>query len=301
MIYYWKEGVDVTNKNKKKWYALFTVPLLIIFITVVIIPFIIGIYYSFFSWDGIGANPKEFIGIENFTRLLDDQRFLKTAWLTTLFTVLSVITINIVGLAFALLVTSKIRTANASRTLLFMPYLIGGLILGYIWQFVFLDVFSFLGELTGLDKIFFNWLIDPEFALFGLVFVFTWQMAGYIMIIYIAGIQGIPNDVNEAAKIDGASTWQRFTRITFPLLMPALTISLFLTLSSAFKIYDVNLSLTGGGPANATELFAMNIYNEIFGSGNYGYGQAKAIVFFVIVAAITLTQVYLTKKREVEM
>ena len=301
MIYYWKEGVDVTNKNKKKWYALFTVPLLIIFITVVIIPFIIGIYYSFFSWDGIAANAKEFVGMENFTALLDDKRFLRSAWLTTLFTVLSVITINIVGLAFALLVTSKIRTANAARTLLFMPYLIGGLILGYIWQFVFLDVFAFLGELTGLDKVFFNWLIDPEFALFGLVFVFTWQMAGYIMIIYIAGIQGIPNDVNEAAKIDGASSWQRFTRITFPLLMPALTISLFLTLSSAFKIYDVNLSLTGGGPANATELFAMNIYNEIFGSGNYGFGQAKAIVFFIIVAAITLTQVYLTKKREVEM
>lgn len=164
-----------------------------------------------------------------------------------------------------------------------------------------LGCFEFLGELTGLTNIFFNWLIDPEFALYALVFVFTWQMAGYVMIVYIAGIQAIPNDVVEAAKIDGATSWQRFMRITLPLLMPALTISLFLTLSSAFKIYDVNLSLTGGGPANATELFAMNIYNEIFGSGNYGFGQAKAIIFFVIVAAITLTQVYLTKKREVEM
>lgn len=293
--------MEVTNRNRKKWYALFTVPLLIIFITVVIIPFLIGIYYSFFAWDGIAANPKEFVGFENFMNLMEDKRFLESAWLTTIFTLLSVITINAVGLAFALLVTSKIRTANAARTMLFMPYLIGGLILGYIWKFVFLDVFAFLGELTGLDKIFFNWLIDPEFALFGMVFVFTWQMAGYIMIIYIAGIQSIPNDVIEAAKIDGATPWQRFLRITFPLLMPALTISLFLTLSSAFKIYDVNLSLTGGGPANATELFAMNIYNEIFGSGNYGFGQAKAIVFFLIVAAITLTQVYLTKKREVEM
>nr|WP_279577131.1 sugar ABC transporter permease [Planococcus ruber] len=280
---------------------MFVVPLLFIFTTVVIIPFLIGIYYAFFEWDGISANPMEFVGLDNFGKLFDDDQFLRSAWLTTLFTVLSVITINVVGLAFALLVTSKIRTANAARTLLFMPYLIGGLILGYIWQFVFLDVFEFLGELTGLTDVFFNWLIDPEFALYALVFVFTWQMAGYVMIVYIAGIQAIPNDVVEAAKIDGATPWQRFMRITLPLLMPALTISLFLTLSSAFKIYDVNLSLTGGGPANATELFAMNIYNEIFGSGNYGFGQAKAIVFFVIVAAITLTQVYLTKKREVEM
>lgn len=291
----------MANRNKIKWFVLFTVPLIFIFTIVVIIPFLVGIYYSFFEWDGIGANPKVFVGLDNFVELWQDGQFIRSMWLTTLFTVLSVITINIIGLAFALLVTSKIRSANAARTLLFMPYLIGGLILGYIWQFVFLDVFTFLGELTGLDQVFFNWLVDPQFALYGLVFVFTWQMAGYIMIIYIAGIQAIPNDVNEAAKIDGASTWQRFTRITFPLLMPALTISLFLTLSSAFKIYDVNLSLTGGGPANATELFAMNIYQEIFGSSNYGFGQAKAIVFFLIVAAITLTQVYMTKKREVEM
>lgn len=293
--------MGVPNRNKLKWFLLFTVPLIFIFTIVVLIPFLVGIYYSFFEWDGIGANPKVFVGLDNFVELWGDNQFLRSMWLTTLFTVLSVITINVIGLAFALLVTSRIQTANAARTLLFMPYLIGGLILGYIWQFVFVDVFSFLGEVTGLDQVFFNWLVDPQFALYGLVFVFTWQMAGYIMIIYIAGIQAIPNDVVEAAKIDGASTWQRFTRITFPLLMPALTISLFLTLSSAFKIYDVNLSLTGGGPANATELFAMNIYQEIFGSSNYGFGQAKAIVFFLIVAAITLTQVYMTKKREVEM
>lgn len=293
--------MGVPNRNKLKWFILFTVPLIFIFTIVVLIPFLVGIYYSFFEWDGIGANPKVFVGLDNFVELWGDNQFLRSMWLTTLFTVLSVITINVIGLAFALLVTSRIQSANAARTLLFMPYLIGGLILGYIWQFVFVDVFSFLGEVTGLDQVFFNWLVDPQFALYGLVFVFTWQMAGYIMIIYIAGIQAIPNDVVEAAKIDGASTWQRFTRITFPLLMPALTISLFLTLSSAFKIYDVNLSLTGGGPANATELFAMNIYQEIFGSSNYGFGQAKAIVFFLIVAAITLTQVYMTKKREVEM
>ncbi|MDS9472465.1 carbohydrate ABC transporter permease [Sporosarcina pasteurii] len=289
------------NSKNRLWYILFVAPLVLIFATVVVIPFLMGIYYAFFQWDGIGANPKVFVGFDNFKHLLTDTRFFKSAWLTTLFTILAVASVNIVGLFFALLVTSKLRTANAARTMIFMPYLIGGLILGYIWQFIFTDVFKRLGELTGFDNVFFNWLMDPQYALYAMVFVFTWQMAGYVMIIYIAGIQGIPEDVIEASKIDGANGWQRLRKIIFPLLMPAFTISLFLTLSSAFKVYDVNLSLTGGGPANATELFAMNIYNEIFGYGNYGFGQAKAIVFFLIVAAITLTQVYLTKKREVEM
>ncbi|WP_342504842.1 sugar ABC transporter permease [Sporosarcina sp. FSL K6-2383] len=289
------------KKGNTGWYLLFTAPLLVIFTTVVIIPFIIGIYYSFFEWDGIAANPKVFVGVDNFLRLFDDARFLKSTWITTLFTILAVISVNIVGLTAAVLVTSKLRIANAARTMIFMPYLIGGLILGYIWQFIFLDVFTLIGSITGLDGLFFNWLMDMDYALYAMVFVFTWQMAGYVMIIYIAGIQGIPNDVIEAAKIDGATGWQRFKKITVPLLMPAFTISLFLTLSSAFKIYDVNLSLTGGGPANSTEMFAMNIYNEIFGYGNYGFGQAKAIIFFFVVAAITLTQVYITKKREVEM
>ncbi|WP_277585138.1 carbohydrate ABC transporter permease [Psychrobacillus antarcticus] len=289
------------NKHNKGWYLLFTAPLIIIFLTVVVIPFVIGIYYSFFSWDGIAANPKVFVGFDNFIKLFSDTRFLESTWKTTFFTILAVISVNVVGLVFALLVTSKLRTSNIARTMVFMPYLIGGLILGYIWQFIFLDVFTLIGEVTGFEKVFFNWLIDMDFALYALVFVFTWQMAGYIMIIYIAGIQSIPNEVMEASMIDGASWWQRLKNITFPLLMPAFTISLFLTLSSAFKIYDVNLSLTGGGPANSTEMFAMNIYNEIFGYGNYGYGQAKAIIFFFIVAGITLTQVYITKKREVEL
>lgn len=283
------------------WYALFVVPLLLIFVTVVIIPFIIGIYYSFFDWDGISANPMVPVGLENYITLFSDTRFLDSAWITIKFTFLAVIAVNIVGLTFALLVTSKLRTANIARTFVFMPYLIGGLLLGYIWKFVFSDVFVLIGEWTGLDSIFFNWLMHPDYALYALVIVFTWQMAGYIMIIYIAGIQSIPGEVIEAAKIDGANLWQRNRRIIFPLLMPSFTISLFLTLSLAFKIYDTNLSLTGGGPANATELFAMNIYNEIFGYANYGFGQAKAVIFFVIIAVISLTQVYITKKREVEM
>jgi raffinose/stachyose/melibiose transport system permease protein len=289
------------KKKDKAWFAFFTVPLLFIFTTVVIIPFIIGIIYSFVNWDGIPANPKVFVGFDNYVQLLQDPRFLASAWNTVKFTVFALIAVNVFGLILSLLVTSKLRVSNAARTMFFMPNLIGGLILGYIWQFIFTDALSILGKMTGLESIFFNWLLHPQFALYAMVIVFTWQMAGYTMIIYIAGIQGIPDDMMEAAKVDGANLWHRLTKIVFPLLMPSFTICLFLTLSGAFKIFDVNLSLTKGGPNNATEMFAMNIYNEIFGYGHYGLGQAKAIVFFLVVAILTLTQVAITKKREVQM
>jgi len=291
----------MNKKMDRVWYAVFTVPLLLIFITVVIIPFIIGIAYSFISWDGIPANPKIFVGLDNYIAIFQDERFLTSAWNTLKFTVMALISVNVLGLIFSLVVTAGFKTSNLARTLIFMPNLIGGLILGYIWKFIFTDGFKQLGATTGLESVFFNWLIQPEYALYALVAVFTWQMAGYTMIIYIAGINGISEEVMEAAKVDGANLWYRLTRIVFPLLMPSFTISLFLTLSGAFKIYDVNLSLTNGGPIRTTELFAMNIFNEIFGYGNYGLGQAKAIVFFIVVAAVTLTQVVITKRKEVQM
>ncbi|MCD8510231.1 MAG: sugar ABC transporter permease [Bacillus sp. (in: Bacteria)] len=288
------------NKNNTGWYILFTVPLITIFTIVVLIPFLMGIYYSFFSWNGIRAHPMEFVGLANYLRLFDDGRFISSAVLTVKFTFLALISVNVLALVFSLLVTTKLRTVNAARAMFFMPNLIGGLILGYIWQFIFSDAFRILGQLTGFETIFFNWLINPDYALYALVFVFTWQMAGYMMIIYITGIQSISHEVIEASYIDGANYWQILTRVIFPLLMPAFTICLFLTLSFAFKIYDINLALTGGGPISSTELFAMHIYNEIFGYSNYGYGQAKAVVFFIIVAFVTLGQVYMTKRREVE-
>jgi len=289
------------NKNKNIWYGIFTMPLFLIFLIVVVVPFVIGIYYSFISWDGIPSNPKVFVGLDNYTAFLQDKRFLASAWNTMKFTIFALISVNLLGLLFALLVTAGFKTSNLVRTLLFMPNLIGGLILGYIWRFIFTDGFKQLGATTGIDSIFFNWLIDPNYALLALVMVFTWQMAGYTMIIYIAGIQGISDEVMEAAKVDGANIWHRMTKIVFPLLMPSFTVCLFLTLSGAFKIYDVNLSLTNGGPIHSTELFAMNIFNEIFGYGNYGLGQAKAIVFFVIITLVTITQVVITKRREVQM
>ncbi len=291
----------MNKRSDKAWYALFVFPLVFIFTTVVIIPFIIGIGYSFISWDGMPLNEKTFVGVDNFTRLFADRRFITSASHTVLFTIFSVLLINILGLFFALVVTGKLKVRNTARTMLFMPYLIGGLILGYIWKFIFTDVFKSIGEMTGWTKIFFSWLLDPKYALIAMIIVTTWQMAGYIMIIYINGIQAMPEEILEAAKVDGASFWQTFFRIKFPLIMPSFTICLFLTLSNCFKMFDVNFSLTGGGPSNATEMMAMNIYNETYTLNNYGYGQAKAIIFFIAVAVITLIQVSITKKREVEM
>ncbi len=285
----------------KAWFALFVTPLILIFTTVVIIPFIIGIGYSFVSWDGMPLNEKTFVGFDNYIRLFGDERFMNSALHTILFTIFSVLLINILGLSFALIVTGKLRVRNVARTMLFMPYLIGGLILGYIWQFIFMDVFKSIGEMTGWTKVFFSWLLDPKFALLAMMIVATWQMAGYIMIIYINGIQAMSEDIIEAAKVDGAGFWQTLLKVKFPLIMPSFTICLFLTLSNCFKIFDVNFSLTSGGPHNSTEMMAMNIYNEIFSLSNYGYGQAKAIMFFIAVAIITLIQVSITKKREVEM
>lgn len=289
------------KRRNRAWYCLFVLPLVTIFSIIVIIPFIIGIVYSFFKWDGLPMNPKIFVAFDNYIRLFSDERFMTSALHTIIFTVVAVLLINILGLAFALIVTTKLKTRNVARTMLFMPYLIGGLLLGYIWKFIFGEGFNIIGEMLGAENVFFNWLTDPKLALVALIIVATWQMAGYIMIIYITGIQGIPDDVIEAAAVDGAGFWQTLFKIKFPLIMPSFTICLFMSLSNCFKIFDTNLSLTGGGPNNATEMFAMNIYNEIFKLNNYGYGQAKAILFFLVVAAITLVQVSITKKKEVAM
>jgi len=287
--------------KKEAWYWLFILPSTFVFITVVIIPFFLGIGYSFYEWDGMPLNEKLSVGIDNYAKLFSDSRFLSSAGHTVFYTVLAVVLINLLGFAFAIIVTSKLKLKNIGRTMLFMPYLIGGLILGYIWKFVFTDIFKALGEATGFTDVFFNWLLNSNFALFAIVIVSTWQLAGYIMIIYITGIQAIPEDVIEAANMDGAGFWRMLFKVKLPLLMPSITVCLFITLSNSFKIFDVNFSLTGGGPNNATEMFAMNIYNEIFSLNHYGYGQAKAMMFFVVVATVTLVQVVMTKRREVSM
>lgn len=264
----------------------------------VIIPLLYGTVYSFTNWNGLKAT--EFIGFQNYIDLFKEEEFRASLWFTIKFTVVSVILLNFLGLGLALLVTTKIKTNNLLRTIFFMPNLIGGLILGFIWQFIFISAFSSLGELIGAEGLQ-GWLSTTETGFWGLVILSSWQWAGYIMIIYIAYLENIPGELLEAAEIDGANAFQRFKHITFPLVAPAFTVSMFLTISHSFKIYDQNLSLTGGGPFNSTQMVAMEIYKTAFSENQMALAQSKGIIFLIIVAVVSLTQTYFNKKREVDL
>ncbi|MBU3145786.1 carbohydrate ABC transporter permease [Clostridium sp. CF012] len=281
--------------------ALFVIPSLFIFINVVIIPFVMGIVYSFTNWNGFAFKGSTFVGFTNYAAAFGDKKFSDAFWLTTQYTFVMIILVNIVGLSLALLVTSKIKGKNFFRGVYFLPNLIGGLILGFIWKFIFTKFFEQFGILTHTEKIFFNWLDEPTSAFWALVVVGVWQMAGYVMVIYIASIESISEEVMEAASIDGANNWTKFKRITLPLIAPAFTISLFITLSNSFKQYDTNLSLTNGGPFGSTELVTMNIFSTAFSYNKYAQAQAKSIIFFLVIMVVTVLQIYTTKKREVDM
>lgn len=285
-------------QNRSLSFWLFLVPVLLGLGLVVIIPLINGVYYSFTNWNGLTAT--EFLGIDNYIRVFQDDGFLAAIWFTVKFSVVTVILLNALGLGLAILVTRNIKSNNFLRTVFFMPNLIGGLILGFIWQFIFISVFDDIGKALGVEVLS-GWLSTTNTGFWGLVILTCWQMAGYIMIIYIAYLESIPNDLIEAAQIDGANSFQRFKNITFPLVAPAFTVSMFLTLSNSFKIYDQNLSLTNGGPYDSTQMVAMDIVKTAFTSNEMALGQAKAVIFFIIVAVIALTQVYYNKKREVDM
>ncbi|RAK19540.1 raffinose/stachyose/melibiose transport system permease protein [Anoxybacillus vitaminiphilus] len=285
-------------KKQTLWYWLFLSPVLIALISVVVIPFMFGLYYSFTDWNGIQST--KFVGFEHYMEIFKDKEFISSLWFTVKFSIVSVILINFFGLSLALIVTQNIKTSKILRTVFFMPNLIGGLILGFIWQFIFIKVFASIGDLLNIESLR-GWLSTPETGFWGLAIVMSWQMAGYIMVIYIAYLENIPQELLEAAAIDGANSFQRFRYITFPLVAPAFTVSLFLTLSNSFKLYDQNLSLTGGGPYNSTQMLAMEIFKTAFSENQMAYAQSKAVIFFIIVAVISLTQVYFNKKREVEM
>ncbi len=207
---------------------------------------------------------------------------------------------NLIGFSLALLLNTAIKSKNILRTAFFLPNVIGGLLLGFIWQFIFVRGFAAIGELTGISFFQLAWLGDSTTAFWGIVIVFAWQISGYMMVIYIAALQGVDTSLLEAAKIDGANAFTILRRIIVPLILPAFTICFFLTISMAFKIFDLNLSLTGGGPFNSTQSVAINIYQEAFTNNNYGVGSAKANIFFIIVMIFTVVQVSLTKRKEVE-
>ncbi|QFT90719.1 Trehalose transport system permease protein SugA [Bacillus sp. THAF10] len=297
---------DVKGKpGKMKWkniltYTAFVGPALLFFLVIQIIPFLMGIYYSFTSWNGV-SSVVEWVGLANYKKIFtNDDGFFHSFMFTTKFMFAAVIISNLIGFGLALLLNAALKTRNILRTVFFIPNVIGGLLLGFIWQFIFVRGFASVGELTGLSFFQLPWLGDETTAFWGIVIVFAWQISGYMMIIYIAALQGVDNSLLEAARIDGASNFTLITKIIIPLILPAFTICFFLTIAMAFKIFDLNLSLTGGGPFNSTQSVAINIYQEAFQNNRYGLGTAKAIIFFVVVAIFTTFQVMTTKKREVE-
>lgn len=276
---------------------------------VLIIPFLLGVYYSFTNWTAVPGNPVELVGLANYQAAFKDPRFFYAFGLTALYALVSMTAVNLVAFGMALLVTQNLKLKNIYRTGFFLPNLIGGLVLGYIWQFIFNAAIPNLGDLLHWEFLRKSFLTDPKNAFFAMIFVATWQYAGYIMMIYIAALQNVPQELSEAAAIDGASSWQRLRHITLPMIAPAFTVSSFLTLVNAFKMFDVNVSLTNGMPVSqflgqsvfGTELVAMNIYNTAFAANKMAQGQARAVIFFVVLVVLSLVQVYFNKKREVEL
>jgi raffinose/stachyose/melibiose transport system permease protein len=281
-----------------KNFAIFALIPLMIFALVLVTPFIRGIFYTFTDWNGF--EYEEFVGFANYEASLADETFWKAIWITFAYVGASLLLVNAVGFGLALLVTIPMRGANILRTAFFVPNLIGGVILGLIWQFLFDQALPTISENLSLPIFQENWLLTPETAFWSLVIVTVWQMSGYMMIIYVTGLMSIEKDVLEAALIDGSTGWRTLTQIKIPLMASAFTISLFLTLRNTFMAYDVNLALTGGGPYRTTELISLHVFKEAFGFGFFGTGQAQAVLMFLIIAVAAITQVIISKRTEVQ-
>lgn len=278
------------QKILKRYFGVFVLPILVAFSISFLIPFIMGVYLSFTKFTTV--TDSQFVGISNYVQVFSNEDFINALVFTVKFAVVSLITINVIAFALAYLLTRALKGTNVFRTIFFMPNLIGGIVLGYIWQIVLNGILYKFGV---------NLTYDAKYGFWGLVLLMNWQMIGYMMIIYIAGIQNIPTELIEAAKIDGASRFTILRKITIPLVMPSVTICLFLTLSNSFKLFDQNLALTDGAPSGATSMLALDIYKTFYGRvGWEGVGQAKAVIFFLIVALLMLIQLKLTRRKEVE-
>ena len=290
-----QRGASTVNKTMKaslkKYFPIFMLPTLIAFTIGFVWPFLWGIYLSFFKFKTLKFT--EFNGIGNYILAFKDNTFLNAFNFTTIFAVVAVILINVCAFTLALALTSKVKGSTIFRTIFFMPNLIGGIVLAYVWK-------SILNELIYI--LFKSQLVlETSYGFWSLIILLCWQQIGYMMIIYIAALQNVPTDYIEAARIDGGSRKQILKHIIIPSIMPSVTICLFLTLTNAFKLFDQNLALTGGSPNGKTEMLALNIYNSFYGNAtNLGIGQAKAFIFFILVVAISLTQLYLTRRKEVE-
>ena len=276
--------------NLKKYYGIFALPASAVFAVVFLIPFALGIYLSFCNFTTV--SDSVFTGAENYIEALSDPDFRNALWFTVRFTLVSVVTVNVFAFSLALLLTGKIKGRNFFRTVFFMPNLIGGIVLGYIWQLIINGVLSSAGVTI---------TYDPSYGFWGLEVLMNWQMIGYMMIIYIAGIGNIPKDLIDAAKVDGANAFGILRHVIIPMVMPSVTICLFLTITNSFKLFDANLALTDGAPSRQTAMLALDIYKTFYGAvGSQGIGQAKAVIFFLLLAIVSLIQLSLTRKREVE-
>ena len=286
-------------KKHKKYFLIFVLPTLIAFAIGFIYPFFQGIYLSFCKFHTV--TDAKLIGFDNYVKAFQNEAFIHSFWFTVLFVIVSIVLINLIAFAVAYVLTLGIRGSNIFRTVFFVPNLIGGIILGYIWKLIFDGILHNYGT---------NLALNSTYGFWGLVILMCWQQAGYMMIIYIAGFQSVPSDLYEAAKIDGANRRQLLTKVTIPMMAPSITICTFLTLTNSFKLFDQNLALTAGAPGvvtdggvtiKQTEMMALNIYNTFYSNANSrGVGQAEAVIFFVIVVVIALAKLYFTRKREVQ-
>lgn len=278
------------QKTLKRYFPIFVLPTLIAFSFAFIIPFVMGVYLSFCKFKTI--TNAQFVGLDNYIKIFADKDFVNAFGFTLKFSVVPIVTINVFAFILALALTRKIKGTNLFRTVFFMPNLIGGIILGYIWQQMINAV---------LLKYETTLVANPTYGFWGLIILMNWQMIGYMMIIYVAGLQNVPTDLIEAAEIDGATSLQTLFKVKIPMVMPSITICLFLTVSNSFKLFDQNLALTAGAPSKKTAMLALDIYNTFYGrSGFEGVGQAKAVLFFIVVAVIALGQLVLTRRKEVE-
>lgn len=278
------------RNNLKRYYPIFALPTTAAFVIAFLFPFVMGIYLSFTRFTTI--SDAEFVGLSNYIEAFTSKEFLNALWFTVKFTFVSVISVNLIAFTLAMLLTRDIRLKNFFRTVFFMPNLIGGIVLGYIWQLIINGV---------LEKFGVTITYDAKYGFWGLVILMNWQMIGYMMIIYIAGIGNIPTDLIDAAKVDGAGSFEILRHVIIPMVMPSITICLFLTITNSFKLFDANLALTDGAPSRQSAMLALDIYKTFYGTvGSQGIGQAKAVIFFLLLAFLSLIQLKFTREREVE-
>ncbi|MEK4206541.1 ABC transporter permease [Paenibacillus odorifer] len=286
--------------REKTEFGLFTLPVLICIAVAFYIPFAMTIRYSMTKWNGISKHPK-FVGLDNFKQIfMGDTNFANSAWFTIKYAILYIVLVNVLAILLALVLDMKLKSTPWLRAAFFIPYILSLVIVGFIWKFIFMQGFNSLGESTGWSIFGLSWLGTPGLAFVSILAVSIWQSIGFYLVIYIAGLQSVPEDLKEAATVDGAGPMRKFFSITLPLLAPSITISVFMALTNSIKVFDVILSLTGGGPGGTTYSIAYDIYRDTFQNNLYGYGTAKALILFLAVLMVTILQLAFFKRREVE-